>query len=58
MNESTKDNLMETTSNCLALAIRNDYKLTSISNVISQTLKMGLRVAISDITLFLMLLFL
>ena len=45
------------TTNCLALTIQEDHKLTAIKNVFFRTIRMSWKVAVSTITLALIKLF-
>lgn len=54
---SSDNNLENNTSNCLALTIKKDYKLTSVTNVVIRSLRMSFKVFVSYVTLNIIKLF-
>ena len=56
-NDSSNNINENNTSNCLALTIKKDYKLTSKTNVILRSLKMTFKVFVSYVTLNIIKLF-
>lgn len=56
-NDSSNNINENNTSNCLALTIKKDYKLTSKTNVILRSLRMTFKVFVSYVTLNIIKLF-
>lgn len=54
---STSHQEENNTSNCLALTIKKDYKLTSVVNVAIRSLRMSFKVFVSYVTLNIIKLF-